>query len=63
MKYVHEYHDHVYYVSPSVHSNYSVRHFENGTIPGKTLALNEDQYKNFQKMLKDGGWNEQSTIR
>jgi len=63
MKYVSEHHDHVYYVSPNVHGDYSVRHFNRGSIPGKTLDLTKDQYNNFQKMLKDGGWNEQSTIR
>jgi len=62
MKYVHTNHTHVYYVSLGLH-DYTVRHFENGTVPGKLLSLDKDQYKNFLKMLKDGGWNEQPTFR
>lgn len=61
MKYVHQYHEHVYYVSRGLY-NYSVRHWEKGSIPGKVLEMDRDQYKNFEKMLKDGGWNEQSTF-
>jgi hypothetical protein len=62
MKYVHQNHTHVYYISRGLH-NYAVRHWENGTVPGKTLELTKDQFKNFEKMLKDGGWHEQSTYR
>jgi hypothetical protein len=61
MKYVHQNHDHVYYVSRGLY-NYSVRQWEKGSVPGKLLEMDKDQYKNFEKMLKDGGWNEQSTF-
>lgn len=62
MKYVHQHHEHVYYVSKGLY-NYSVRHWEKGMIPGKVLDMDKEQFKNFEKMLKEGGWNEQSTRR
>lgn len=61
MKYVHQNHTHVYYVSRGLY-NYSVRHWEKDSIPGKVLEMDKHEFKNFEKMLKDGGWNEQSTF-
>jgi len=54
MKYVHQYHDHVYYVSEGMYG-YTVRSTSNDATRTQ-LNMNSKQYENFQRMLKEGGW-------
>lgn len=57
MKYTHPNQDHVYYVSTHMYGG-RVQEYSNGTIPGKKLELNEDQFESFLNMLERNGWNE-----
>jgi hypothetical protein len=49
------------------HVAYIITQLDNGDrdgkVPGKTLEMNKQEFKNFESMLKKGGWNEQSTFR
>ena len=59
MKYVHENHEHVYYVSKDPYG-YTVR-TTSPKVAGsleQSLDMNSKQYENFERMMKDGGWNE-----
>lgn len=56
MKYVHDNHIHVYYLSKGF-TGYTLKSYTKD-CPVSSIQLDERGYKNFMKMLEDGGWYE-----
>jgi hypothetical protein len=58
-KWEHRDHSHYYYVNRDMWG-FTVRQYIDGA-PGPRLEMDDSQYQNFERMLVEGGWDEQPT--
>ena len=56
MKYVHDRHNHVYYLDEGIYGT-TLKQYTKGAMV-TSIPLNKLQLANFKKMLTDGGWYE-----
>ena len=63
MKYVHENHKHVYYLSNGLYGH-TIRQLDTETgIRGSKLELDRDGYEKFLEMMHTNGWKEQPNFQ
>lgn len=56
MKYIHDCHEHVYYLSEGMYGT-TLKQYTKGAMV-TSISLNSLQLANFKKMLAEGGWYE-----
>lgn len=62
-KYVHDNHVHVYYLNEGIYGTTLKQYSKEDGAPSSEIRLDSAGVANFKKMLKTGGWYEQSTSR